>query len=88
MCGELLSSREVDSSGISSSAAVGIACLLALEAVSGLSLPVLENIELDRCALDTCCSVAFRCAHEQTDAYDVQLVLIAVNTAVSQGGRK
>ena len=51
MRGELLSSRDVDSSGISSSAAVGVACLLALEAVNGISLPLLENIELDRCAI-------------------------------------
>ena len=48
MRGELLSSRDVDSSGISSSAAVGVACLLALEAVNGLDLSVMENIELDR----------------------------------------
>ncbi len=51
MHGELLSSRDVDSSGISSSAAVGVACLLALEAVNDLSVSALENIELDRCAL-------------------------------------
>ena len=48
MRGELLSSRDVDSSGISSSAAVGVACLLALEAVNDLSISALENIELDR----------------------------------------
>ena len=50
MHGELLSSRDVDSSGISSSAAVGVACLLALEAVNDLSVSALENIEFDRCA--------------------------------------
>ena len=50
MRAELLSSRDVDSSGISSSAAVGVASLLALEAVNDLSVSVLENIELDRSA--------------------------------------
>jgi mevalonate kinase len=48
MKGELLSSKDVDSSGISSSAAVGVACLLALEAVNDLHLSVMENVELDR----------------------------------------
>ena len=52
MHGELLSSSDVDSSGISSSAAVGVACLLGLEAVNELRLSVMENIELDRWPLE------------------------------------
>ena len=63
MRGELLSSRDVDSSGISSSAAVGVACLLALEAVNGLTVSVLENIELDRCASILRRTVLPQCAH-------------------------
>lgn len=40
----------LDSSGISSSAALGCACLLALEAVNALTMSCSDNIELDRAA--------------------------------------
>ena len=50
MQAELLAPRNADSSGVSSSAAVGVACLMALEAANGLQVSTLENIELDRCA--------------------------------------
>lgn len=49
MHAELLAPRNVDSSGVSSSAAVGVASLLALEAANGLHVSALVNIELDRC---------------------------------------
>ena len=49
--GELLAPQNADSSGISSSAAVGVACLLALEAANGLSISFMDNVELDRCTL-------------------------------------
>ena len=53
MHAELLAPRDVDSSGISSSAAVGVACLLALEAASGLKVSRSDNILLDRCECRT-----------------------------------
>lgn len=39
---------QLDSSGVSSSAALGCACLLALEDVNQLRLTTADNIELDR----------------------------------------
>ena len=54
MHAELLASGDADSSGVSSSAAVGVACLLALEAVNGLQVSIMENVELDRHACATC----------------------------------
>lgn len=48
MCGVLMAPAGLDSSGISSSAAVGTACLLALAQANGLALSIEENIELDR----------------------------------------
>lgn len=48
MSGVLMAPVGLDSSGISSSAAVGTACLLALERANGLALSIDENIELDR----------------------------------------
>jgi galacturonokinase len=48
MSGVLMAPQGLDSSGISSSAAVGTACLLALEHVNGLTLSISENVELDR----------------------------------------
>ncbi|XP_020596626.1 galacturonokinase isoform X2 [Phalaenopsis equestris] len=46
--GFISGSDGLDSSGLSSSAAVGIACLLALESANNLSMSPSENIELDK----------------------------------------
>ena len=54
MHAELLAPRNADSSGVSSSAAVGVACLLALEAANDLEVSITDNVELDRCALEIC----------------------------------
>ena len=48
LSGVLLAPDQLDSSGISSSAAVGSACLLALEHANGLELTICQNVELDR----------------------------------------
>ncbi|KAG9449290.1 hypothetical protein H6P81_009255 [Aristolochia fimbriata] len=48
MVGFLCGSEGLDSSGLSSSAAVGVAYLLALEAANNLTISPTENIELDR----------------------------------------
>ncbi|CAA6671172.1 unnamed protein product [Spirodela intermedia] len=46
--GFICGSRGLDSSGLSSSAAVGVAYLLAFEHANKLTVPPMENIELDR----------------------------------------
>lgn len=48
MSAVLMAPSGLDSSGISSSAAVGTACLMALEHANGLTLSTSENVELDR----------------------------------------
>ncbi len=48
MSGVLIAPDRLDSSGISSSAAVGVACLLALQRANGLLLSTADNVELDR----------------------------------------
>ncbi|KAK1290127.1 Galacturonokinase [Acorus calamus] len=47
--GFICGSDDLDSSGLSSSAAVGISYLLALESANKLTMTPTENIELDRC---------------------------------------
>lgn len=46
--GVVMAPPQLDSSGVSSSAALGCACLLALEEVNQLRLTTADNIELDR----------------------------------------
>ena len=49
LTGRITAPPGVHESGISSSAAVGVACLMALGHTNGLSLAPEEYIELDRC---------------------------------------
>jgi len=50
LCGVVMAPPQLDSSGVSSSAALGCACLLALEDANGLTgqISLNQNIELDR----------------------------------------
>lgn len=59
--GHLWSPAGLDSSGISSSAAVGVAYLLALEAANGLEVQPADNIELDRYVNDSNACFGARC---------------------------
>jgi len=65
LVGHITAPAGLHESGVSSSAAVGVACLLALEDANGLNVTPEENVELDRRAD---CPIATLTQHRKTSS--------------------